>query len=151
MEKNVENSVKYLEGLFENNKQFLTEKFIKIKDSIDHLMRIDDQNILELAKIAPYVHTNLIAVMYSEKNILIKLKKKKTLMEQEYLSKTGNSNLNKWQTEKVVNELADIKDINQKIENQEIIVSYLEDSVKVLSNFGFNIKNCVELYKLEKL
>ena len=45
----------------------------------------------------------------------------------------------------------DIRQINRQIQDQEILVEYLDDAVKQLNQIGFDFRNLVEMMKMETL
>jgi hypothetical protein len=44
-----------------------------------------------------------------------------------------------------------MKEISEKISNEELIIEFLEKTEKTFSAVGFDIKNIIEIMKMEQL
>jgi hypothetical protein len=53
--------------------------------------------------------------------------------------------------EKYANNTAVMKEINKKIVDQELIIEYLEKVEKIMHSYGFDLKNMIEIEKLETM
>lgn len=70
--------------------------------------------------------------------------------------KLGNTNLpvnlsSKIKSSKMMETSPEIREINKKIMEYSHLVSYLEDTCKNMNQFGWDIKNFIELIKMENI
>ncbi len=86
------------------------------------------------------------------KHELNQLKKEKTdtLIDlTKVIQEQSNVRLSTPAAEKVAANTDNIKDLNNKIQEQYIIIEYLEKVEKIMTSIGFDIRNIIEIQKLE--
>ena len=89
-------------------------------------------------------HKRNLMKLENEKNTLIK----KASQEIQYQSPVRLSNV---AIEKTAQSTDVMKDINLKINEEKLIIEFLEKTEKTLSSLTYDIKNIVELIKLEQM
>lgn len=89
-------------------------------------------------------HKRNLMKLENEKNTLIK----KASQEIQYQSPVKVSNV---AIEKSAQDVQIVKDINFKINDEKLIIEFLEKTEKTLSSLTYDIKNIIEIIKLETL
>ena len=88
-----------------------------------------------------------------KKNLLI-LKKQRDNIKREIVDKIVEESPVKITTpvaEKASYKHDKMKEISEKISNEELIIEFLEKTEKTFSAVGFDIKNIIEIMKMEQL
>jgi phenylalanyl-tRNA synthetase alpha subunit len=86
------------------------------------------------------------------KHELNQLKKEKTekLIElTKVIQEQSNVRLSTPAAEKVATNTSNIKELNNKIQEQYVLIEYLEKVEKIMSSIGFDVRNIIEIQKLE--
>ena len=115
---------------------------------------IDDMNILEQQKMLPskkhYWATKL--VLYKKEQIELTTKRKKILKELiEKIIKESKVSISRATAEKAVLESKPIKEIDNRLEELVFIIELLEKSEQIFRSMSYDIKNIIELNKMEQL
>ena len=115
---------------------------------------IDDMNILEQQKMLPskkhYWATKL--VLYKKEQIELTTKRKKILQELiEKIIKESKVSISRATAEKAVLESKPIKEIDNRLEELVFIIELLEKSEQIFRSMSYDIKNIIELNKMEQL
>ena len=128
------------------------EQFEKIVKDIEKDLKIDRMNMDEKSLQIPSIKHYWIAELYRTKIQIQKLEKaKKERMKQVQANQVSEIGLSKSSIMAQVNNDELIIKINEKLEELKIIVEYLEDAKYVLGRATDDIKNRIELEKVERL
>lgn len=128
------------------------EKFINYKESIEKDLKIDQFNIHNKVNEIPSLKHFWVAKLIESKIELKKLHKKKNELikkvreSQQVGLKLSISSLKEMEEKSPV-----LSEINEQIEEMELIVEYLEKTEKVFSSTTYDLKNAIELMKMEQL
>jgi hypothetical protein len=139
-----------IKALFTDAEVNLTKKLQKINESVKEALALTDLNIMEKALVAPSLHHGFINCLFAERAILTKLEKKKEQVKKEYLERYGQMDIPKYQIQGEIDKLDDMKKLEEAIDMQKEVIRYLEEVCKILSGFGFSIKNSVDLLKISQ-
>ncbi len=128
------------------------EKFFKYKEAIEKDLKIDQFNIHAKVNEIPSLKHFWVGKLIESKIDLKKLQRKKT----ELIKKVQNSGdiglkLSLQSTKEMLAKSPVIAEINEEIEELELIIEYLEKAEKIFSSTTYDIKNAIELMKLEQL
>ena len=112
--------------------------------------QVDVTNVLEKQMSAPNVrHKWLYKLVQSKQALLRLLDQKEALMQQKM---QGNVlPVSAPALKRKAEGDSDIRSLNNKIHQQELLVEYLDGAVKQINQIGFDFKNLVELMKMENL
>lgn len=128
------------------------EEFNKIVEDIEKDLKIDRLNLDEKTLQIPSIKHFWIAKLYKTKiNILTLEKKKKERIEQLKNGHVSEIGLSKTGMLQNLNSDALIIKINDKLEELKLIVDFLEDAKFVLGRVTDDLKNRIELEKVERL
>ncbi|MBO5826951.1 MAG: recombination mediator protein UvsY [Paludibacteraceae bacterium] len=129
------------------------EKFERIVKDIEKDIKIDRMNMDEKSLQIPSIKHYWIAELYRSKIQIQNLEKKKrdlfkAFAESDKIMEIG---LSKDAIQRQFNATAKVQEINEAIEELKIIVEYLEDAKYVLGRVTDDLKNRIELEKVERL
>lgn len=128
------------------------EQFEKIVKDIEKDLKIDRMNMDEKSLQIPSIKHYWVAELYRSKIQIQKLEKaKKERMKQVQANQVSEIGLSKSSIMAQVNNDELIIKINDKLEELKIIVEYLEDVKYVLGRVTDDLKNRIELEKVERL
>lgn len=128
------------------------EQFEKIVKDIEKDLKIDRMNMDEKSLQIPSIKHYWVAELYRTKIQIQKLEKaKKERMKQVQVNQVSEIGLSKTSMMAQVNSDELIIKINDKLEELKIIVEYLEDVKYVLGRVTDDLKNRIELEKVERL
>lgn len=128
------------------------EQFEKIVKDIEKDLKIDRMNMDEKTLQIPSIKHYWIAELYRTKIQIQKLEKRKKERINE-IQRGGVSEIGLSKTGLIQKANSDelVSKINEKLEELKIIVEYLEDAKYVLGRATDDIKNRIELEKVERL
>lgn len=128
------------------------EQFEKIVKEIEQDLKIDRMNMDEKTLKIPSIKHYWVAELYRTKIQIQKLEKaKKERMKQVQANQVSEIGLSKSSIMTQVNNDELIIKINDKLEELKIISEYLEDAKYVLGRVTDDLKNRIELEKVERL
>lgn len=127
--------------------------FEKIKSQIDEDLKLDRINLLEKQLMLPAIKHKWVSRLIENKRLKNHLETKKKEIKIELLKKVDDqslpTNLPKAAIEKKLENSDTILKINEQIKETEIIIEYLEKVENICRSLTYDIKNAVELEKLE--
>lgn len=132
--------------------KYLTPKMLKIQESIFDSLTLDDLTLTDKAMVASKMVGNWIATFYGEKILLEKLKKKRLVIIDELINdmtKNAKSKKPRYSLQEDAEKDVKVKALDLKIKEQEEIMLFLQEHLRNLKQFGFNIKAAVDIAKLE--
>ena len=126
----------------------------KYKEEIKKDLIIDDFNIkdvqLKLPSRKHFWAARLIDARIAQKQLISKKIRLKELLTSKVAEESPVS-LSPGGIDKLVSNRAEIHKINDKIEEYDMIILYLEKVEKIFSSMHWEIKNIIDLNKLEQL
>jgi hypothetical protein len=129
------------------------EIFEKYQKEAEEDCKLNRFNVMEKTLTQPAIRHKWIARLINHKITYNKLKALKIKKREEYLQKIIDEspvNLSKVTIDKKIDKLDLIKNINKKIEEQEMIILYLEKLEQSFKTMGYDIGHIVDLIKLEE-
>ena len=129
------------------------ENFEKIVQDIEKDIKIDRMNMDEKSLQIPSIKHYWIAELYRSKIKIQALERKKkdlfkAFAESDRVMEIG---LSKDAIQRQFNATTKVQEINENLEELKIIVEYLEDAKYVLGRVTDDLKNRIELEKVERL
>ena len=129
------------------------EKFERIVKDIEKDLKIDRMNMDEKSLQIPSIKHYWVAELYRSKIQIQTLEKKKkdlfkAFAESDRVMEIG---LSKDAIQRQFNATTKVQEINENLEELKIIVEYLEDAKYVLGRVTDDLKNRIELEKVERL
>ena len=128
------------------------EKFLTYKEAIEKDLKIDKFNIHNKANEIVSLKHYWVAKLIESKIDLKKLQKRKSeLLKKVRESQQVGLKLSLSSLKEIEEKSPILSDINQEIEETELIIEYLEKTEKIFSSATYDIKNAIELMKMESL
>jgi len=123
-------------------------------DEVSKDLYIDEFNLKEKTLKTPALKHSWVCKLIQHKKKLLKLKSDKNDLRREItkqIIKESPVKINAPVAEKAAARHDKLIDINKQIEEQELIVEFLEKTEKTFSALGFDIKNIIETIKIETM
>lgn len=128
------------------------EKFIRYKESIEKDLKIDQFNIHNKINDIPSLKHFWVAKLIESKIDLKNLQRKKNeLIKKVRESQTVGIKLSLASIKEMEEKSPILNEINEQIEETELIIEYLEKAEKIFSSTTYDLKNAIELMKMEQL
>lgn len=128
------------------------EKFIVYKEGIEKDLKIDQFNIHNKVNDIPSLKHYWVAKLIESKIELKNLQKKKNqLIKKVNESAEVGIHFSAQTAKTLMSKSPVISEINEEIEEMELIIEYLEKAEKIFSSTTYDIKNAIELMKMESM
>ena len=128
------------------------DKFLKYKEAIEKDLKIDQFNIHNKVNDIPSLKHYWVAKLIEAKIEIKQLeKKKKDLIKKVNESAEVGLKLSTTSMNNVIAKSPVIAEINEQIEELELIIEYLEKAEKIFNSTTYDLKNAIELMKMESM
>lgn len=128
------------------------ERFIRYKEAIEKDLKVDQFNIHNKVNDIPSLKHYWVAKLIESKIELKKLQKKKNdLIKKVTETEDIGLKLSYDSKNKLLAKSPIVAEINEQIEEMELIIEYLEKTEKIFSSTTYDLKNAIELMKMETL
>ena len=131
------------------NYERLNTKMRKMYEDAQIDMDLNEMNIREKTLSAIALRAKWACIRFAEENLLQKLKEKREESIEQYSAKYGQMNVPKFATDSEALKSDEIQKIDKSITIQEEVVKFAHELCKIFQGFGFDIKNSVDILKLE--
>ena len=121
---------------------------------IEKALEINEFNIKESSMKTPSRKHFWVSKLIKHKKNLYKLQQEKESIKKQVMDeiiKTSAIKITAPIAEKASYKHPKMKEINQKINDESLIVEFLEKTEKTFSSISFDIKNIIEIMKMEQL
>lgn len=128
------------------------EKFVNYKEGIEKDLKIDQFNIHNKINEIPSLKHYWVAKLIESKIELKQLQRKKSdLIKKVQSSVDVGIKISTQSAKEMISKSPVIAEINDEIEELELIIEYLEKAEKIFSSTTFDLKNAIELMKMEQM
>jgi len=129
----------------------IIDQYIK---EIENDLNIDDFNIKESAMKTPTKKHFWVSRLIQHKKNIIKLREQKQQLKifvTKQIIEQSPVKITSPIAEKTALQHEEIRELDKKIAEEELVIEFLEKTEKTFSGLSFDIKNIVEIMKLEQL
>jgi len=129
----------------------LLERYIK---EIAEDLKIDEFNIKELSLKTPARKHFWVSRLITHKRNLLKLETDKSSFKKAVINELHNQSpvkLTQLTADATAETHDKIKDINTKISEEKLLIEFLEKTEKTFSSLSYDLRNVVDIMKLEQL
>jgi len=130
------------------------EKLLKLMDEVAKDLVLDDFNIKEVTLRLParkhYWVAQLIKTKISRNQTFVKKRELKKNITREVIA-TSPVKITQSAAEQAAERHDTLAELNNKIREFDVIIEYLEKVEKVMSQMGFDVKNAVDIMKMEQM
>ena len=128
------------------------EKFIKYKEAVEKDLKIDQFNIHNKVNDIPSLKHYWVGKLIESKIELKKVQQKKNeLIKKIKENQNIGLKLSMSSMKEIVEKSPVLTEINEQIEENELIIEYLEKVEKIFSSTTYDLKNAIELMKMESM
>ena len=129
----------------------LSKRFVELHAQVVSDLSINQLNLKEKTLETPALKTKWLMIYFEEKRYLHKLKDALSIKVKEYVGQHGREGVPKRKTEDESVANVDIKKLRAAISEQEEIVEFLSGTgiLKISGAFNFDIKNAIDIIKIE--
>lgn len=127
----------------------LSKRVLKFNALVLEDFKLNDLNIKEKSLACPGIKTRWLIQYLAEKKYLKTLESALKVKIDEYVEKNGKPGIPKIKTRDEAKGDSDINKIKRAINEQYEVIEFLEGVVKIVSSLNFDIKNSIDLVKIE--
>ena len=131
-----------------------SSKLLVYIDEISEDVKVDELSVKETQMRLPAIKHKWVGRLMRHKAIINSLYGKKIAYKKAAAEKMKEStmyNVSEAAFDKLVNKQESIVDIDHEIKEHQLIVELLEKTEKIFNSFTFDIKNLVEIMKMETM
>jgi phenylalanyl-tRNA synthetase alpha subunit len=125
----------------------------KFKEEIVEDVKVDELNLLDKQMMLPSLKHKWVARLIDAKRELNRLNRKKKQLRDSVLEQFKKEGIPpgipKANIDKKIDSSETIMNLQEEIEEKEIVVEYLEKIETIFKNMSFDLKNIVEINKME--
>ena len=128
------------------------DRLLEYIDEMEQDVQVDELTVKEVQMKLPALKHKWVGRLMRHKAIVGGLYRKKEAMKKatgEKMKESTMYNMSDVALDKLIEKQDSIVDINSEISEHKLIIEFLEKSEKIFSSFTFDIKNLVEVMKLE--
>ena len=135
------------------NTDHLNKRILEFTEELGKDLDINEMDLGDKSLKAPGLKGKWIQIYYEELDYKEKLEEAKEKLKEKFYKKYGEDEDNpKFIIDRKLNETIEIKKLNKAIKEQEKVVRFLNDVNKnAWSGFSFDVKNAIEILKLESM
>lgn len=130
--------------------ELLTQRMQDITNEASDDFSLTDFNLKEKTLDSPNTKIKWVRILMEEQRLLTVLNDRMDQYKKELLEKKFNVDAPKFRVELDMEKDDGVAKIKHAIADQKDVVRLVEGIVKVAQGFGFDIKNCVDIVKLEQ-
>lgn len=112
-------------------------------------IKLTQYNIREKSLMSSSIWAKWLSYLYKEKENLQRITDvKQKILKKKTASKPGDSVLRMKSEDKLAENDETIKKLNLLYKKTQSNIDYITQALNILQSFGFSIKNCIEIFKL---
>lgn len=132
------------------NYSVLPDKIHKLHKAMQESLALSQFNIKEKSLAVAGITQGWLTTLFAEKAVLDRLQKRKVQLENDYANTFGDKGKPRFAVKEEAKSSVDVMQVIAAIESQELVVRYLEESLKIIRTHSYNIGNAVDIIKLEE-
>jgi hypothetical protein len=128
------------------------DRLIEYIDEMEKDVQVDELSVKEVQMKLPALKHKWVGRLMRHKAIISGLQRKKEAMKKEAAEKMKEStmyNMSDVALDKLIEKQDSVMELNTEISEHRLVIEFLEKSERIFSSFTFDIKNLVEVMKLE--
>ena len=135
---------------FERKTDLLPKRLQEICKEIEADFKVNEMNIHEQSLRSPALKSKWLMIRFEEKRLLSCLEKGLDQKLDNYVASHGKLGVPRKLTEKAALDEADIAKLKTAVEDQKLVVDFLVGFMDISKVFNFDLKNAVDIIKVEK-
>jgi len=131
------------------NTDLLPKRIIEIQEEFIQDTELNDFNLHDKTMRCPGIKGKYLSIFFEEEAYLKKLERAEEQLIERYVEEHGQMGIPKFKTESEAEKSEQILKIRKAIKQQKEVVRFCDGLYKIVSAFGFEIKNAIDIIKLE--
>lgn len=131
-------------------KELLPKRILDIQAEFTNDLKLNDFNIREKSLECPGIKGKYLSILFEEEAYLNRLEETEEKLIEDYTEQHGNRGIPKFKIESEARMDKDIIKIQVAIKRQKEVVRFINELYRIVSAFGFEIKNATEILKMER-
>ena len=129
----------------------ISARLKEIYEEVTNDLKINEINIKEKALECPAIKSKWSMIYLEERRYYKKLEEARNLKIEEYIENHGRPGVPKIKTKDEAKRDINIKKIRKLLSDQKEVIDFLEGIIKIMSSLNFDIKNCLDVIKIEMM
>jgi hypothetical protein len=131
-------------------KELLPERIREIQTEFVEDLKLSDFNIHEKSLECPGIKGKYLSILFEEEAYLKKLEDAEEKLIEAYIAEHGTRGVPKFKAENEARMDSDIVKIQIAIKKQKEVTRFVHELYRIVTSFGYEIKNATDIMKLEK-
>lgn len=128
----------------------LDNRMQKLNSEAELDFKLDDYSLKEKALASPNIKIKWTRILAEEQKLLKVIEQKLEEYRKSVLSSSFDINLAQFKKDIALEADEGVIKIKAAIDNQKDMIRFVEGVLKIAHSFGYDIKNCIDLLKLEQ-
>ena len=131
----------------------LTKRLKELTEELESDLKLNEINLKEQSLKSPAIKSKWLAISFEEQRYLNKLEDAVEKAKEEYIQNHGDiKNKHKFINQKEAERSDKVISIEKAIKNQKEVVRYCQEILKVvISGYGWDVRNSIDLTKIENM
>jgi len=129
----------------------LNPRLMKFNEELLIDVKLTEMNIKDKTLACPGLKAKWLRLMFEERKLLSRMQELKKQKIEEYVANHGLHNIPKIKTIDEAQKSDEINKLEKTIFQQKELVDYLEQANKIMMNLNFDIKNAIDIIKMENI
>lgn len=130
--------------------ELLSKRMHELNKMAEEDLKLEDFELREKTLAAPNIKIKWIRVQAEEQRLLKLLEEKLDEYRRKLMTEKYNISIAQFQKEIEIDKDDGVRKIRKAIEDQKDVVRFAEGIVRIAQGFGFDIKNAIDIIKLEQ-
>jgi len=124
----------------------LSKRMREVYEEVSRDLYLDQIQLHDKAMKAPAIKAKYVTILFEEQKYLERLEDTKETVLAEYIAKHGSPGVPKFKIEGEASKLEKVHELDKAIADQKDVVRFVDTLLnKAVTNFGYDIKNCVTI------
>lgn len=132
-----------------DREELLSKRMHELNSMAEEDLKLEDFELREKTLAAPNIKIKWIRVQAEEQRLLKLLEERLDEYKRKLMSEKYNISIAQFQKEIEIDKDEGVRKFKKAIEDQKDVVRFAEGIVRIAQGFGFDIRNCIEIIKLE--
>lgn len=128
----------------------LPKRILEIQAEVVKDLELNDFLLHDKAMKCPGIKAKWLAILFEEESYMKKLENAYEQLVEDYVEAHGKRGIPKFKAEGEARMDGDIMKLGSAIKSQKEVVRYMDGIYKIITSFGYEIKNATDIMKMEQ-
>lgn len=133
-----------------DREELLSKRMHELNSMAEEDLKLEDFELREKTLAAPNIKIKWIRIQAEEQRLLKLLEERLDDYRRKLMTEKYNISIAQFQKEIEIDKDDGVRKIRKAIEDQKDVVRFAEGIVRIAQGFGFDIKNAIDIIKLEQ-